>query len=307
MRTVLAAVIVLAACHDTSTKPPVPPRAKPAAPASVRVDDPLALLPASSDVVIKVDVAGLRKSLLWSEYQQWVVDFFAPSFAGCGYNPLADLDTVMAGIPMGDELGVFVFRGLDRDKTLHCLKTSNLETNTSAIFDGDIVKLVNKSGNVNLITFLDEETMVMQGSTNPTRATLTAALAAGAPLRQNLAYLRLEREVPTGAAIAFVIPPGSSALNKLAAEKVGAPMREMYATIRVTDTVAIHGVITMQNAADATAISEASRDSLAAMKSYVQRYEVQAKDDQVRFELEATEAQIRMFVDMVKAMMPAGQ
>lgn len=272
----------------------------------MRVDDPVALLPATSDVIIKIDAAALRESPLWMQYQQWVVDFLAPSFAGCGYNPLADLDSVTAGIPMGDELGIFVFRGLDRDKTLHCLKSSKLETNTDAIFDGDVVKLVNKSGNVNLITFVDEKTMIMQGSKNPTRATLEAALAAGAPLRQNRAYLALEQNVPTGAALTFVMPPGSRAVEKFAAEKVGAPVRGMYGTIRVTDTVAVHGVITMQNAADATAIGEASRDNLAHLKPYVQRYDVHANGDEIVFDIEATEAQIRVIVDMVKALLPAG-
>jgi hypothetical protein len=307
VRTFLVSIIVLAACHETPAKRPARPSASRAAPAQPGVDDPLALLPSSSDVVITVDVAALRESSLWSKYQQHVVDFIAPSFAGCGYNPLADLVTMTAGIPMGDELAVFVFRGLDRDRTLHCLKASKLETNTTAMFDGDMVKLVNKSGRINLITFLDAKTMVMQGSTNPTRETLATALKMGAPLRQNRGYLALEEKLSAGAAVAFVIPPASKALDKMSREKLGAPARDMYATVHVTDFVAVHGTVTMQNAADAAAIAEASQSKLAAMKPYVQRYDVHVEGDKVLFDLEITEAQIRIFADMAKAMMPAGR
>lgn len=71
----------------------------------------------------------------------------------------------------------------------------------------------------------------------------------------------------------------SKALDKMAREKLGVSAREMYATIHVTDFVALHGAVTMQNAADAAAIMEASQ---------------------------GTEAQIQVFAELVKAMMPAG-
>jgi hypothetical protein len=306
VRTFLVAIIALAACHETPANTPVQPSANRASAAQIRFDDPLALLPASSDVVIQIDVAALRKSPLWTKYQQGVVDFLAPSFAGCGYNPLAELTTMTAGIPMGDELALFVFRGLDRDRTLHCLKTSTLDTNTTATFDGDIVKLVNKSGRINLITFLDAKTMVMQGSSNPTRETLATALKVGTPLRQNRDYVALEQKLPSGAAVAFMVPPASRALDKMAREKIGAPVRELYATVHVTDFVAVRGVVTLQNAADAAAILEASQSNLTAMKPYVQRYDVHVEGDKLLVDLEATEAQIQVFADMVKAMMPAG-
>lgn len=147
----------------------------------------------------------------------------------------------------------------------------------------------------------------MQGSTKPTRETLAAALKIGAPLRQNRDYLALEQKLPAGAAVAFVAPPASKALERIADKKLGAPAREMYATVHVTDIVAVHCTVTMQNAADAAAIMEASESKLAAMKSYVQRYDVHVEGDQLLFDLEVTEAQIQMFADMAKAMMPAGQ
>lgn len=308
MRTWLIAILLLAACHKTPAKPPVQPSANRApaaqAPAAqVRVDDPLALLPASSDVVLKLDVAALRKSPLWTKYQQYVADFILPSFKGCGYNPLTDMVTMAGGIPVGDELAVFVVRGVDR--TLHCLKTSTLETNTTAVFDGDIVRLVNKSGHVNLITFVDAETMVMQGSKNPTRETLTAALKIGAPLRQNRDYVALEQELPAGAAIAIVMPSTSTALDRLSREKLGAPVRELYATIHVTDFVAVHGTIRMQNAADAAAMVEATQANLAPFKGQVQRYDVHVEGDKVLYDLELTEAQIQAFAAIAKALVPA--
>jgi hypothetical protein len=308
VRTCLIAIIALTACHETPAKPPVQPSANRAAAArapaaQTRVDDPLALVPASSDVVFKVDVATLRKSPLWTKYQQHVADFILPSFKGCGYNPLADMVTMVGGFPVRDELIVFVVRGVDRDKTLHCLKTSTLETNTTAVFDGDIVRLVNKSGHVNLMTFVDAKTMVMQGSKNPTRETLAAALKIGAPLRQNRDYLALEQELPPGAAIAIVMPSTSKALETLTREKFGAPVREVYVTIHITDVVAVHGTIRMHNAADTAAIVKATQANRGAFGGHVLA-DVHVEGDKVLYDLEVTEAQIQAFAAIAKVLIP---
>ncbi len=53
-----------------------------------------------------------------------VRDFLLPGFAACNYDPFDEITTVVTGISLTTELGVFVVRGLDRDKTLGCLRST---------------------------------------------------------------------------------------------------------------------------------------------------------------------------------------
>jgi hypothetical protein len=164
VRRVLVLTTILAACHASAPTPaPVRPSPAPAA-TGPDLSDPLALLPASSDLVVRVDFAALRRSPLWAKYKPSIIETIAPSFVECGYDPFDEITTITAGMPIGGELGNFVIRGLDRDKTLHCLHTSKAETETSVTFDGDIITLTNKSGAINMLRFLDAHNALMQGS-----------------------------------------------------------------------------------------------------------------------------------------------
>jgi hypothetical protein len=297
----IASTFVLVAC-EAGTKPPASDTPSAVAP-GLDVTDPLALVPGDSDLVMRIDFAALRKSPLWGTYEKDLLEFIAPSFPGCGYNPLAELSTVTLGIPMGSELGVFVFRGLDRDKTLHCLRTSKLDTKTTPTFDGDFVMLTNKSGNQNIIKFVDAKTMVMQGSKRPTKETLTRALAIGAPLRKDAAFVAAEKTLAPGAAFAMMSRPGSKAFAEGMRAKLGVPTRGFTATVHITDVVAVRAAIAMEKPEDAASVLANVKAQTEELKPYVDRYDVSAQGSTVTVDIALTEAQIKVFTDMAKALM----
>lgn len=111
------------ACGHSSPGAPVAV-ANVASVAGPSLADPLALVPDRSDVVMKLDFGALRRSPLFTRHRGMLRDFMVPGFADCKYDPFDDIETVTLGIPMGTELSVFVVRGLDRDRTLRCLRTS---------------------------------------------------------------------------------------------------------------------------------------------------------------------------------------
>jgi hypothetical protein len=156
---------LVVACEAGEKPAPPPTPAKPQWTATTIVGPDLTYLPADSDVIIKVDVAALRRTKLWSTYEHDVAKLLLPSFE-CEYAPLRDVSTVEIGVSFKSDLAVFVVRGLDRDKTLHCLHASS-----TARFDGDVVTVTAPSGMVDIVTFVDRSTMVMQEgkSTLPTR------------------------------------------------------------------------------------------------------------------------------------------
>jgi hypothetical protein len=271
--------------------------------AGLDLSDPLALVPADSDFVLTLDIAALHRSALWTRYEHEALALLAPSFAACDFNPLAEMSTITAGIPMGSEQGVFVFRGLDRDRTLGCLHRSGAHTDPAISFDGEFVTLSHKSGAVNMVTFVDPRTMVMQGSKHPTKASLRAALTMGAPLRHDARYLAAAAKVPRGSVLAMVARPDSTQLGAALEAKVGVPVRGFYAALEVSDRIELHAAIEVANAADAPALVERMRPQLETARAYFDRFDARADGAEVMLELALNEDQLRMFVDLGKSMM----
>lgn len=299
----LATIGVLTAGCGSAPRPAPAPVQNEVKPSGPSLADPLALLPADSDVVMTIGVASLRESPLFAKYREVVRNFIVPGFADCKYDPFDDIDTVSIGLPMSAELGVFVVRGLDRDKTLDCLRTSKTETNTDVVFDGDLVSLNNKSGHSNLLKFVDAKNAVFQGSTGPTRETLAKALLVGAPLRENKAFVAAHQSVAPGAAFSMLSLPGAPGLAERLEAKIGAKVSQFAATVHVTDVVSGRVTVVLADASTATTFVENMRPQLEAMRQFVERYDIHADGPSVVIDLVITETQIQAFAELAKSMM----
>jgi hypothetical protein len=301
MSRALAAAIVVASCGPTAS-PPVaapPPAVEPDRGPSLA--DPLALLPADADIIVTVDVAALRKSPLFAAHRAMLRDFILPGFAGCDYDPFDELATFTLGVPLDRKLGVFVARGLDRDATLRCLRTSQVETPTVPVFDDDVVFLRNKSGHTNAMTFVSAKDAVIQGSNNPTKETLAAALRAGAPLRRDRDLAAAMQALPRGAALTVLTRPRSVAAGAILAERLGAPVRGMVLTVHASRTITAHIAIELLEAALAGAVVDHVRPQLDGLRQVVERYDIRAEGAVVLVDIEITEAQIQAIAAMAKA------
>jgi len=307
MRALMLSTLVLAGCGGAARPPVAPAAPRVVAATSVAPDlaDPLALLPADADLIVTIDVAALRASTLFATYGGMVRGLLVPGFAACAYDPRSTIRQVTPGFPMSVALGVFVVRGLDQQRTLDCLKTSTIDTKTEVDFDGEFVALRNKSGNTNMMTFVDAHTAVFQGSKGPTRDTLTRALQVGAPLRQDQALVATHAARPRGAVISMVGRPGSSALSEMLAGKVGAPSRGLAISVHVTDVISAHVALEMVEAADAAAIAEAMEPKLAGLRQFVERYDVHAEGPALILDFTITEAQIKTFAALVQGLVGA--
>jgi hypothetical protein len=302
--TLLVPLTLLACDKGDSPAPRTPAIVNKAPTSAVDVSDALALMPAESDVVITLDIAALRKSPLFAKYRATVSEFITPGFAGCAYDPFDEITTVTAGIPMSSTMGVFVMRGVDRDKTLECLRTSKVETNTAVSFDGDIVHLRNKSGALNLLTFVDAKTAVMQGSEGPTKETLGAALAVGAPLRKDSKYLAAEKHAQPGAVVTIIGRPDSPGLSKRLEEKLGPgrASRGLATSIHFTDVVTARFMIEMVDPADAQILADGMKPQLESFRQFLERYDIQAKGPILSIDAVITEQQIQTLVELVKSL-----
>lgn len=298
MRALACTLMLLVACKD-----------KPAGDAVTAVggtdfSDPLALVPADSDMVMKLDIAALRKSSLWTAYKGDALMFIAPTFASCAYNPLDEITTITAGLPSGASQGVFVIRNIDRDKATKCLRESKAETNTTVTFDGDFITLTNKSGAVNMLLFVDAKTLVMQGSKDPTKASLIAALGMGAPLRKDQALVAKMAKLSPTAALTFVSRPDSKLMAQGLQEKLGLPARGFYASVEVTDHLELHTVLELDNPGAAKDAVASAQPQLEQAKGFLESVTAVADGSNVRVDVSVTEAQLKALIELAKSMMP---
>lgn len=303
MRAIACALALLVACKDKPASEPTPGSAAPGTPA-IDLADPLALVPADADMIVKLDVAALRKSPLWNKYRGQVLEFLAPSFSTCDYNPLDEITTITAGFPLDEQDGVFVIRNVDAGKVRKCLKGSTVESNTSVTFDGDYITLTNKSGAVNLVKFVDDRTIVMQGSKGPTKETLAKAISIGAPLRKDAATVAVLAEISPTAAVAFLSRPGSKRASELVKSRLGYPVEAFTFAVEATDKVALHAVMKLPSPAEATEVALASQPQVDQAKSFFESAAVKVDGAQVKVDMVATEAQIAQIAQLVQSMRP---
>jgi len=222
--------------------------------------DPLALLPPQSELVLRVDVTALRRSSLFAKYESQILGFVAPAFAECGYNAISDITTFTAGFAMVKEvdLAVIVVRGIDRAKTLACLKSSKVKARTPVTFDGEFVSVTDKSGHVRVLTFADDRTLVIDDSTTASPESLRAALQIGAPLHSNAVFTALDKKLAKGAAVSAVIMPTSELVKKL----TGVDVLSAYGTLDVDDGIRARISIHTSSAEAANALARRARDEL---------------------------------------------
>lgn len=167
----IALICLLVAC-DAGVKPEPPPKK-----VEIKLPEPpklvepnLAYLPADADLVIKLDVATLRKSKLWPTYVADVAKQLLSGTTACAdYQPLADdVTSVMIGVTINPERSVLVFRGIDRAKMQRCLHEPK-----DATFDDGFTTVKNKT-TVDVATFVDKTTMVVARAKEATRPALQA-------------------------------------------------------------------------------------------------------------------------------------
>jgi hypothetical protein len=297
-----AALICLLVACDAGVKPE-PPTPAPAkheeAPAAI-VGPNLAYLAADSDMIIHVDVAALRQGKLWPTYESRVANLMLPNF-GCDYAPVREVATVEIGVTIKTGLGVFVVRGIDRNKTLECLHKSS-----GAHFDGDFVT-VTHGGATDVLTFVDATTMLLQKGKQPTKATLTQVVHDGnAPLRTDQAYAAAIKRLPPHANVTTVSRPNSEEMQSKW-KQMGIQFRYFYGSMDVTEVgLQLQFAMVLGTADQATQLTTLMQAQLksAQVNQLFDRFEVAANGDTTNMKIGINETKLASLVRMIDGMLP---
>ncbi|MEO8549113.1 MAG: hypothetical protein ABI678_04050 [Kofleriaceae bacterium] len=278
---------LVAACDaGEKTEPTLAPI--PVAPKPVVVDGPnLAYLPADADVVFKIDVARLRKSKLWPLYGQVFERSLVPG-KSCEHS-LDGASTVMVGMTVKHDASVLVFRGIDQQVLLGCLRQAG-----DATFDGNFATVKNPN-TVDVLTFVDPHTMVVERAKQATRPSLQAHGAPDAALVAALARL------PANADIAIASRPGSPDL----AEKwsaIGSHLEALTGTIVSADELKLELAMVLRTHDEAERLATQAKAQLKSAMSMFDRVDAIAQDRTVTIDIALGEPKLKSLVAMLGGM-----
>jgi hypothetical protein len=273
---------LLAAC-DAGEKPAPPVTPGPPARVKVKTDIPdLTYLPRDSDAVIKLDIAAMRNTKLWATHGDRISKLLLPEFADCDRSVMSELSSVMMGLPTASELGVFVFRGIDRDKAAACKRKEPARP----------------------LMFVDSKQLVVLTSATAKRETLVELVKQKPNLADDSAFAAawttaLQR-LPPGA-VMMVSRPGSKEL----AEKwstSGSHLKALSATIRVSDRVDVRVAVAVANETEATQLAALVQSQLKSLKTFLDRADASAQGDTVTMDFGMTETQLGSMLGMLAPM-----
>lgn len=284
----LALITLLVAC-DAGEKP-APPATPPLPSVDVVRDDHLeiAYLPPSSDIVIRVDVAALRKTKLWATYKQDLSALLVPGFFPCAYDPIDTTTSVLIGISLQQEpvSPVFVVRGADKQRALECLRGTR-----AAKMHGEYVTVTRPTGGTAEVAFFDRPepwmTKVKEDFTkSPQLSRMLAKLYVSAP-------------------VAMATRPGSKAVEDKTSAS-GMKAQEMYGTLTVADGLRLSYTTAFRTADEATQLAALMNDQMKSLKSMMDA-KATAQDNSATIEIAMTEPQATSLINMLKPMLPAQQ
>jgi hypothetical protein len=296
------APIALAACYRGGASGGTIENRTQEARTTAAAGDELAFLPLDSEIVIGLDARQILASPLWkhagprlmTELGKGLQDFRA----ACGYDPVATLRGVTMGLKARTPLdGVFVVRGLPRDKTMACI-TRAIPRRAAITVEGGVITVPSDGPDdpPAVMAFAGPTTLVIATS----RAELGAALSSGAPLRRSRAFSELWALVDAKRAMWAIVNGSSSAFDGFS--RFGVRPRALLGSVALADGLSLTGRMRLATPDEATRLASLAQPQLGAAQGMADKIEVGADGTDVTLRVDLTTAQVDTLVGLALPM-----
>lgn len=308
MRLALLVLAVLG-CHHAP--PPAPPANQAPAPDfTATANDVLGFLPAETDLVLGVDMAALRHSAMWQQFQpqvQAIGQEFAKLGGQCGPNPIDTLERFAMAVKVqndGAVQGVIVARGVDTTRVLDCIVAqSNKNGGTAKLDRGVAVVTYPDRPNVQMAAAtVGPSTLVVQLDATANADTIAAVLASGTPLRKSTSFMTLFQRREPGAAVWGMANGNAPMFEQLA--QMNMRPRSLDGTLSVTDRFTFAVRMTMATPEDAAHIVSELDQIKGPASSMVERFETRADGPTAVVTVAITVPQLRTLLGMLGVAAP---
>ena len=243
------------------------------------LSDPLAMMPANADLVVRLDVATLRRTSWWKQLAPRAWAKVAPELATCDYDVLGNIATLTAGVTQlkagVSPDAVIVLHGIDREKTMKCVAAKRES-----------------------YAFVDAKTLVMVRSKDAAKAKLETALRDGSPLRQNASYMAIEKLMPRDAHVTVVMPSSSKMLER-SMQAGGMKLTHAFAFGRVDQRLDLDFTFAFNSAEEATQVASMLQKQVSALKNMFDKIDARAVDTNAQLRIGMTEAQVTQMANLL--------
>lgn len=295
----LGAVLGAAACYRGSAPPP-PPAPAPVPvrdPLAARARDPLAFLPADSELVAVIDVRSLRRSPTWRRLEPIIAAQAGTALgqfeAACGFDPLAGLRRIsfgLRGLDDAEPTGVIVVRGIDRDAAMACIQAREGVTVERGYVTID-------GSDRGALTFVDASTAVVLVAPDASAARLAALIADGSPLRGAPAFEDVLGSVRMRDPLWFVVVGKNKTLTSMAT--FGAIPVALIASVRLGSAISAELRLRLAAPDEATRMAAAMQSQIAMATQMFEQLTITAEDLDLVLRLRMTQAQLDQFLSLL--------
>lgn len=297
-------VLAVLGCHH-APPPATPANQAPAPDFTATANDVLGFLPAETDVVLGIDVAALRHSAMWQQFQPQVQAIRAEldKLGGqCGPNPVDSLERIGLALKVQNDgaiQGVVVARGVDTSKVLDCIVAQSSKNGATAKVERGVavVTYPDRPGVQMAATTVGPSTLVIQLDAIANADTIAAVLASGTPLRKSTSFMTLFQRREPGAAVWGMANGNAPMFAQLA--QMGMRPRSIDGTLTVTDRFSIAVRLTMNTADDAAHIVSELDQVKGPASSMVERFDAHADGPMAVVTVVVTVPQLRTLLGML--------
>lgn len=295
------AVSLIVGCGAPTTVPLIaPPTGSSTSPANVR-SDPLAYLPANSDLIVVFDASRLRTSEVWPLVERRIRFAGGDSLASfeqiCELDLLATITSFAAGIYNAEEPrpdSILVVRGIPRERLEACAR--NLAMKGIAITsDREGIAIEARPDSPAIVVRLLDETLAVVGI-GPTmsRAKIQSAIDGGAPLRSSKEFRRDLERVDVSAAC-WVLARGHASLLSIA--DVGARPETITASVVLAQGASLRAHVAYANPGFAPELAGRIGTHLERIRTMLAKGEVHVEENAVALDVVIEAEQVTLLLD----------
>lgn len=304
----LIGIAALAACKKDESKGE--DKGGPSASSNQDLD----VIPAGSEVVLGVDLAGAQQSALFQQYAvpmmtrsgdlQKVIETLK---AKCQLDPMTAATRLTAGIKGAGSRNpdaVVVLHGIEKAKAMPCLdqvKDELAAQKLEVAKDGDVVTIKSDRGDL-AFTFTGDSTAVIVLGPRANKAGVLEVAQGKSALRSSKEFNEMYGRVNTGHTVWFLVN-GKTDLVAKNLERLNVSAKALYGSANLTDGLEIDGQMRAETEEQATNVVDLIKAQAGMFGSMAQKFDVDRDKTDVRTTVVMTAAQLKAVSGLLRTFM----
>lgn len=272
--------------------------------ASAASNKDLDVIPAESEVVFGVDLAGAQKSAMFREYALPMLTRSADAQkvittlkTKCDIDPLAAATSLTAGgkdIDSRNPDTVAVLHGIDKARAMPCLdkvKDDLAAERIEVTKDGDVVVLKSPEGDL-AFTFTGDTTAVIVAGPRANKERVLEVAQGKSPLKSSREFSDMYGRLQTGHTVWFLVNGQTPVVAKLL-DQINIKSKAIFGTVNLTDKLESNTRVRVEGEEQAQKLAELIKSASSYVGKMAEKFEVETDGADARATVVFTPKQLK--------------